>query len=95
MLTRFNGSKPSSAPTGVPLPSSAQAVPSIAVLPAAPPAAAAGPPVISVIESDSDTDVQSFTIPFRSAFSSTFLPMISVEDTWMTELEFRLKKATY
>ena len=51
-----------------------------------------GPPPIQVLESESeedDTDVQTVTIPFNSASSSTFLPMISVEDRWSTELEFR------
>ena len=51
-----------------------------------------GPPPIQVLESESeedDADVLTVTIPFNSASSSTFLPMISVEDRWSTELEFR------
>ena len=51
-----------------------------------------GPPPIQVLGSDSDdddADVQTVTIPFNSASSSTFLPMISVEERWSTELEFR------
>ena len=51
-----------------------------------------GPPPIQVLQSDSeedDADVQTVTIPFNSASSSTFLPMISTEDRWSTELEFR------
>ena len=51
-----------------------------------------GPPPIQVLQSDSeddDADVQTVTIPFNSASSSTFLPMISIEDRWSTELEFR------
>ena len=51
-----------------------------------------GPPPIQVLQSDSeddDADVQTVTIPFNSASSSTFLPMISIEDRWSTELEYR------
>ena len=43
---------------------------------------ASGPPAISVIDTDSDEDVTSLTIPFRSA---------SIDDKWMTELEFRFE----
>ena len=68
--------------------------PPIAVVPAVSGSSGAGPnsgpPAISVIDPDSDPDVQSITIPFRSASSTNFLPMISVEDKWITELEFRL-----
>ena len=89
----------------VPAVSSAiQAVPSISAVPAVPATSAAptipvgnseflpsqGPPPIQVLESESeDDDVQTVTIPFNSASSSTFLPMISVKDRWSTELEFR------
>ena len=88
----------------VPAVSSAiQAVPSISAVPAVPAISAVptipvgnpefmpsqGPPPIQVLESESeDDDVQTVTIPFNSASSSTFLPMISVEDRWSTELEF-------
>ena len=64
------------------------AVPSIPVVNVAAPAA--GPPAISVIpEVDEDPDVQSFAIPFSSTSSVNFIPKISTEDSWMTELEFR------
>ena len=78
------------------VPASANAIPEISVLPSsAAPAAAtiapSGPPPITVIKSGSedDPDVQSITIPFRSASSGNFLPMISVADNWISELEFR------
>ena len=49
-----------------------------------------GPPAIDVLhDSDSDPDVQSLTIPFRSASSELFLPMISTDDAWITNLELR------
>ena len=64
------------------------AVPSIPVVNVA--AAATGPPAISVIpEAEEDPDVQSFAIPFSSTSSVNFIPKISTEDSWMTELEFR------
>ena len=89
----------------VPAVSSVPDVPSILVVPSASAATAVpvipgssdflssqGPPPIQVLESESDeddADVQTVTIPFNSASSSAFLPMISVEDRWSTELEFR------
>ena len=89
----------------IPAVSSVPEVPSIPVVPSASAASAVpvvsgspdflpsqGPPPIQVLESESDeddADVQTVTIPFNSASSSTFLPMISVEDRWSTELEFR------
>ena len=52
-----------------------------------------GPPSVTAHrqDSDSDPDVQSLTIPFRSGSSSSenFLPMVSTDDTWISELEFR------
>ena len=53
-------------------------------------AASVGPPAIDVLhDSDSDPDVHSLTIPFRSASSELFLPMISTDDAWITNLELR------
>ena len=50
----------------------------------------AAPPSVAVVnDSDSDPDVHSITIPFRSSTSENFLPMVSTDDTWITELEFR------
>ena len=53
-------------------------------------ATSVGPPAIDVIhDSDSDPDVQSLTIPFRSASSELFLPMISTDDAWVNNVELR------
>ena len=53
--------------------------------------AAAPPSIVAAHDSDSDPDVQSLTIPFRAGSSSSenFLPMVSTDDTWISELEFR------
>ena len=62
------------------------------------PPLSAGPPQITVIDSDSpeeDADVQSITIPFRSVSSGAFLPMISVDDKWFSEQEFRYFKISF
>ena len=90
----------SAAPIAGPSSSFRPSIPTIPVAPVLglPPAAVAnfstvpGPPSIPVInDSDSDPEVQSLTIPFRSGSSSSenFLPMVSTDDTWITELEFR------
>ena len=53
---------------------------------------APGAPSIPIVnDSDSDPEVQSLTIPFRSGSSSSenFLPMVSTDDNWISELEFR------
>ena len=72
--------------------------PAVPVIPPAVPAApvasasASGIPAIQVLnDSDSDPEVQSLTIPFRSGSSSSenFLPMISTDDSWITEQDFR------
>ena len=71
-------------PTPIPTPNpvlNPSAVPAITVFPAA---VQADP----TLESDSDSEVKTLTIPFRSA-SGNFLPMISTEDKWITETEFR------
>ena len=74
-------------------PVAAASVPSIPVIPdnSQEFSPSQGPPPIQVLQSDSedDADVQTVTIPFNSASSSTFLPMISIEDRWSTELEYR------
>ena len=86
--------------TAMPVVPSISAVPAVPAISAAPTIPVGdseflpsqGPPPIQVLESESeddDADVQTVTIPFNSASSSTFLPMISVEDRWSTELEFR------
>ena len=84
---------------GNPVPISAPAPnPAPVAKPVAPVPASAAIPSITVFsatsqeaeESDSDSEVKTLTIPFRSA-SGNFLPMITTEDKWITELEFRFK----
>ena len=84
-----NAPVPISAPAPAPAPVPVPVVASV-------PASAAIPPITvfsaasqAALESDSDSEVKTLTIPFRSA-SGNFLPMITTEDKWITELEFRL-----
>ena len=47
------------------------------------------PPIV-VEETDSDDpDVQTLAVPFRSGISDTFLPMISIDDSWSSDSIFR------
>ena len=96
LLSQMNASgKPVDVPRNVVAPSATFSPPSNVF--SAPPLSA-GPPQITVIDSDSheeDADVQSITIPFRSASSGAFLPMISVDDKWFSEQEFRYFKISF
>ena len=68
------------------------AAPSVVLPVMAAPAGASAIPAIQVInDSDSDPDVQSLTIPFLSGSCSSenFLPMITTDDSWITEQDFR------
>ena len=67
---------PSSAPFAVPGPSGA--VPAVA-----------GPPPIVLEDTDSDSGVQTLAVPFRSGSSDAYLPMLSTDDSWTTDTEFR------
>ena len=95
ILTQMSSSQVSSSPVpsapAIPVVNVAPAIPAVPSIPVVNVAApAAGPPAISVIpEVDEDPDVQSFAIPFSSTSSVNFIPKISTEDSWMTELEFR------
>ena len=86
------------APVGstAPLIQSVASVPIVSTLPSVPVPAgnssSVGPPAIDVIQdSDSDPDVHSLTIPFRSGATSSeiFIPMISTDDAWITNQELR------
>ena len=56
----------------------------------APPILASTAPPIVAEESDSDDpDVQTIPVPFRSGNSDTYLPMISLDDSWHSDTEFR------
>ena len=47
------------------------------------------PPPILVEEADSDDGVQTLAVPFRAGSSETYLPMVSTDDSWSTDAEFR------
>ena len=54
------------------------------------PSRAAPAPPIALEDTDSDDpDVQTLAVPFRSGISDTYLPMISTEDSWSSDLVFR------
>ena len=56
----------------------------------APPILASTAPPIVAEESDSDDpDVQTIPVPFRSGNSDTYLPMISLDESWHSDTEFR------
>ena len=57
---------------------------------AAPPILASSAPPIVAEDSDSeDPNVQTLAVPFRSGNSDTYLPMISIDDSWHSDVEFR------
>ena len=58
-------------------------------LPSAPEVLSSVPPPIVVEHSDSDHEVQTLAVPFQSGSSETFLPMVSTDDSWSTDTEFR------
>ena len=53
------------------------------------PAAASGPPPIVLEDSDSDNAVQTLSVPFRSGSLEAYLPMVSTDDSWSSDTEFR------
>ena len=55
----------------------------------APAVISSGPPPIVFEDSDSDPGVQTLAVPFRSGSSDTYLPMISTDDSWSSDTEFR------
>ena len=85
------GSGQSLSPPSIPVISSMAPVATAAPVASAASAGATAIPTIQVLnDSDSDPDVQSLTIPFRSGSSSeNFLPMISTDDAWFSDQEFR------
>ena len=48
-----------------------------------------GPPPILLENSESDDDVQTLAVPVRSGSSEAFLPMVSTDDSWTSDTEFR------
>ena len=53
------------------------------------PATTGAPPPIVLENSESDEDVQTLAVPIRSGSSEAFLPMVSTDDSWSTDVEFR------
>ena len=53
------------------------------------PAISSVPPPIVLEDSDSDTSVQTLSVPFRSGSSEAYLPMVSTDDSWSSDAEFR------
>ena len=62
--------------------------PSSAPAPALPVSSA--PPPIILEDEDESEDVQTLAVPCRAGSSETFLPMVSTDDSWSTDTEFRL-----
>ena len=83
----------SGAPVAGPIagPSNAHTIPVAASGPSciAPAAAPSGPPPIVLEDSDSESGVQILAVPFRSGSSDAYLPMISTDDSWFSDTEFR------
>ena len=52
-------------------------------------ASSSAPPPIVVENSESDDEVQTLAVPFRSSSSEAFLPMVSIDESWSTDTEFR------
>ena len=46
-------------------------------------------PIIAEASGSEDEDVQTIAVPFRSGNSDAYLPMISVDDSWSSDTEFR------
>ena len=42
-----------------------------------------------VEDSDSDPDVQTLAVPFHSGSLDMFIPMVSVDEAWISDAEFR------
>ena len=47
------------------------------------------PPIVAEDSGSEDQDVQTVAVPFRSGNSDTYLPMVSLDDAWQTDVEFR------
>ena len=73
----------------VPAPAIPVAGPSSSSVPAPVVASSYAPPPIVVENSESDEDVQTLAVPFRSGSSEAFLPMVSTDESWSTDTEFR------
>ena len=72
---------------------SALGLPAVQDVPVAGPSSA--PPVIAPLSgallehSESDEEVQTLAVPVRSGSSEAFLPMVTTDDSWSSDTEFR------
>ena len=79
-------------------------VPAVAIPPTAPvagpstapatapvvPASSAPPPIILEAEDEDESeDVQTLAVPCQAGSSDAFLPMVSTDDSWSSDAEFR------
>ena len=70
------------AAASVPVPSSSRST-------APPILASSAPPIVAEESESDDPDVQTLAVPFRSGNSDTYLPMISLDESWHSDTEFR------
>ena len=47
------------------------------------------PPIVAEASDSDESDVQTIPVPFRSGNSDTYLPMISLDESWHSDNEFR------
>ena len=69
-------------PAPIPVASTSRSAP-----PILPPSSA--PPIVAEDSDSEDQDVQTVAVPFRSGNSDTYLPMVSLDDAWHSDAEFR------
>ena len=84
--------------SSAPVPAARPSIPVPAPIPVASTSRSAAPPILSsssappIVAEDSDSEdqnVQTVAVPFRSGNSDTYLPMVSVDDSWHSDAEFR------
>ena len=76
-------SKAPAPPVAAPIPSTSRST-APPVLPSS-----SAPPIVAEASDSDDSDVQTIPVPFRSGNSDTYLPMISLDDSWHSDNEFR------
>ena len=79
-------------PSAVPplkAPAPAAPLPSTSRSTAPPVLPSSAPPIVAEASDSDDSDVQTIPVPFRSGNSDTYLPMISLDDSWHSDNEFR------
>ena len=76
-------SKSPAPPVAAPVPSTSRSTAPL-VLPSS-----SAPPIVAEGSDSDDSDVQTLPVPFRSGNSDTYLPMISLDESWHSDNEFR------